>query len=166
MSTIGILSDTHITELSPRFKAQIQEAFCGCDYIVHAGDLTEISILSAFTGKKVHAVAGNTCSPLTKQALPVSKTFIVDGYLFALCHGANGPRHNIEERLYEMYPEADCIIYGHTHVPICKTVASTLYINPGSFQSTGPHGASGTYAIIETDEDGLHAKIHELSGCS
>ncbi len=162
MTTIGILSDTHLSGVTNEFLKQVEEAFSNCDIIIHAGDLTEVSILSVFKGKEVHAVAGNMCNYTSRSALPEAKTFVIDGYLFALCHGANGPRHNIEERMFDTYPEADCIIYGHTHVPVCKSIATTLYINPGSFQATGRYGATGTYAIATTGPDGLQAEIKEL----
>lgn len=162
MTKIGILSDTHISRISKEFLAQVEQAFSDCDVIVHAGDLTEVSILSVFKGKEIHAVAGNMCNYSSQMALPEAKTFDIDGYLFALCHGANGPRHNIEERMFETYPEADCIIYGHTHIPVCKKIVTTLYMNPGSFQATGRYGATGTYGIITTGEDGLLGEIKEL----
>lgn len=162
MTTIGILSDTHLSGITEEFLKQVEEAFSSCDIIIHAGDLTEVSILSVFKNKKVHAVAGNMCNYTCRTALPEAKTFVIDGFLFALCHGANGPRHNIEERMFDTYPEADCIIYGHTHVPVCKKIATTLYINPGSFQATGRYGATGTYAIATIDTDGLRAEIKEL----
>ncbi len=162
MTKIGILSDTHLSGVNNEFLKQVEEAFADCTIIVHAGDLTEIAILSVFEGREIHAVAGNMCGYSSRMALPEAKTFTIDGYLFALCHGANGPRHNIEERMFETYPEADCIIYGHTHIPVCKKIATTLYMNPGSFQATGKYGATGTYGIITTSSNGLEAEIREL----
>ena len=162
MTKIGILSDTHLTSVSNEFLQQVENAFSDCSVIIHAGDLTEISILSVFKGKEIHAVAGNMCNYSSRMALPEAKTFVIDGYLFALCHGANGPRHNIEERMFDTFPEADCIIYGHTHVPICKQIGTTLYLNPGSFQATGRYGATGTYGIITTTAGGLQGEIKEL----
>ena len=162
MTTIGILSDTHITAPTADFNRNTARAFADCDIIVHAGDLTDMGILDAFRGKEIHAVSGNMCNSRTRADLPEMKTFVVDGFLFALCHGANGPRHNIEERLFDQYPEADCIIYGHTHNPLCHRVASTLYINPGSFKGTGRYGAPATYAIATTSATGITAKIFEL----
>lgn len=162
MTKIGILSDTHISEIDPYFMKSVRTAFADCDIIVHAGDLTDIGILDVFKGKQLFAVAGNTCNHRTKTTLPEIKTFTIHDKFFVLCHGANGPRHNIEERLFDIYPEADCIIYGHTHIAICKQIAHTLYINPGSFKGTGTYGAPGTYAIAEVSEETITAKIMEL----
>jgi putative phosphoesterase len=161
MLTIGIISDTHLLLPDRHFLELCSDAFAKCDTIIHAGDLTDLSILSVFTDKKVYAVRGNMCNLATQRTLPERRVITLEGYTIGICHGA-GPRHNIEERVYEMFPEADCIIYGHTHKPVCHYFGPTLLINPGSFQSTGRYGSPGSYAIVTIDENGLHGSIHNL----
>lgn len=162
MMRIGVLSDTHISSPGESFKRDVARAFQGCQTILHAGDLTDISVLRAFCGKEVHAVCGNMCTQATRQILPEERCLVIEGYLFCICHGADGPRATIADRMFERFPEANCIIYGHTHKAICQRIGSTLLMNPGSFQATGRYGAPGTYGIITIDDQGLHGSIHEL----
>lgn len=161
MIKVGILSDTHLHNITEEFKANAQRAFADCDVIIHAGDLTEISILSVFKDKEVHAVSGNCCNHVTYAALPETKRIMVGGHSIGICHGA-GNRMNIEDRMYTLFAEMDCIIFGHTHIATCKTIGDTLLINPGEFRGTGRYGASGTYGILTIDDTGLHAAIHTL----
>lgn len=161
MFTIGILSDTHLQHTDQQYLDLCAAAFAHCDAIIHAGDLTDHSILSVFSGKKVYAVHGNMCNWETQRDLPQRKVITISGYTIAVTHGA-GPRHNIEERVFEMFPEADCIIYGHTHIPVCHYFGNTLLINPGNFQSTGRYGSPGSYAILQINENGLHGSLHNL----
>lgn len=161
MKTIGILSDTHIISVDDTFHRNCRRAFSNCEVIIHAGDLTDVSILSAFKGKEVHAVSGNMCNNSTQQSLPKEKRVIIEGYSIGISHGA-GNRLNIEDRVFEMFPDISCIIYGHTHAPVCHTISKTLFINPGSFQGTGRYGAAGTYAILHIDNNGLSGAIHTL----
>ena len=65
-------------------------------------------------------------------------------------HGDGYGYHNIEDRLFNEFTEADCIVYGHTHAPACHRVGHILFINPGSFNLVGN---KGTYAILEIDEE-------------
>jgi len=162
MTQIGILSDTHITQPQPWFLQQAQEAFKDCSVILHAGDLTDISILDIFQGKDIHAVHGNMCEMSSRQNLPNSKVILIEGHTIGLCHGA-GARHNIEDRMLDLFPTVDCIVYGHTHIPVNHRFAKTLFINPGSFQPTGRYGVQGTYAILSIDENGLDAKLYEFA---
>jgi len=162
MTILGILSDTHLIALDDDFKNRVERAFGDCEVIVHAGDLTDASILEAFAGKELYAVHGNMCNPATSKSLPEHCRFTLDGYTIGLSHGA-GERHNIEERMLALFPTADCIIYGHTHSPVCHSIGATLLINPGSFQSTGRYGAQGSYAIMKLGSDGLQASLHQLS---
>lgn len=161
MIQVGILSDTHIQSISESFRRNCARAFDGCDIIVHAGDLTRAEILDVFRGKEVHAVHGNMCDEITSHALPTMAAFIIAGYSFGLTHGT-GTRHNIEDRVFDLFPEADCIIFGHTHQPLIRKIDSTLLINPGSFQTTGRYGAPATYCLITIEKGQLKAKIHEL----
>ena len=161
MIIIGILSDTHLHTANEAFIRHCTHAFSECDMIIHAGDLTDVSILGAFKGKQVYAVCGNMCNSSTKQILQESKQIVIEGYSIAVTHGT-GPRHTIEERVFDRFPAADCIVFGHTHEAVCTTFGRTLLINPGSFANTGQYGAAGTYALLTIGKKGLKASIHTL----
>ncbi len=161
MLRIGVLSDTHLSTCTETFRRQTEAVFCECQVIIHAGDLTAPDILTAFAGKEIHAMHGNMCNAAAQRRFPQQKIIRFGKFSIGICHGA-GNRLNIEDRLLEMFPAADCIIFGHTHMPVKKTIGRTLLLNPGSFQRTGRHGAVGTYAILCIDENGLSASIHEL----
>jgi putative phosphoesterase len=160
MIRAGILSDTHLPGLTPEFKQLAEYCFAGCDTIIHAGDLTDISLLSAFGDKTVYAVHGNMCGSSAYTTLPDRLLFELGRFSIGLTHGA-GLGHDIESALWDVFPEADCMIYGHTHRPVCHTIAGKLIINPGSFQETGRYGAPGTYAVLEISNT-LQAAIHEV----
>jgi uncharacterized protein len=162
MIRVGILSDTHLQANSEPFMKQCAGAFAGCDTIIHAGDLVDMAILQAFKGKDIHAVCGNMCTRATRQVLPEAKHLVLAGYSIGITHGA-GPRHNIEARVFEQFPAADCIIFGHTHQPVCRRFGNTLLLNPGSFSGTGRHGAAGSYALLTIDAKGLSASIHTVT---
>ncbi len=160
-TTIGILSDTHLSQMTKAFKKHCAAAFNGCDSIIHAGDLTDLSIFSAFPGKTIYGVHGNMCNLAVRQYLPERQEVTIEGFSIGICHGY-GPRHNVEERMLDLFPGVDCIVYGHTHQPVCHLIGKTLIINPGSFQSTGRYGAPGTYGRLIIDSNGLHGSILEL----
>lgn len=156
----GVLADTHLRTPDSRFLQQVRTCFQPCDVIIHAGDLTGLAIVDAFVGKTVHAVCGNMCDPSVRTRFPEQLFFSLGRYSIGLAHGAYHGR-NIEESLWNIFPEADCIIYGHTHRPVCHRYGSTLFLNPGTFQATGRYGAPGTYAILEAGEQ-LSARIFEV----
>ena len=161
MITIGVLSDTHLLQSDQWFRERAQRCFADADMILHAGDLTSLTVLDVFDGKTVHAVHGNMCGPRTRSALPASKIIDVYNFQIALIHGA-GYMFNIEDKLYNLFAPIDCIVYGHTHKALCHSYGPTLMVNPGSFTATGPHGSSGTYAIIKVDSSSMEGKIHSV----
>ncbi len=160
-SIIGILSDTHRSRLDDEFQSQVDHAFSDCNAIVHAGDLTSRSVLDVFGDRPVYAVHGNMCGYDTQAALPDTLIFSIDGHRIGLNHG-DRTGYDIEAGLMALFPEADCIIYGHTHRPAVQRFGSILMINPGTFRSTGRYGSRGTYAILSIDGADLSAKIHTL----
>ncbi|PIE68411.1 MAG: YfcE family phosphodiesterase [Deltaproteobacteria bacterium] len=162
MFTIGILSDTHLQAPDSYFKKICRQRLGGCDAIVHAGDLIDISVLDVFCEKEVYAVHGNSCNARTRAILPERRVFEILGYTIALCHGT-GPRHNIEDRVFSMFPDADCIVYGHSHQAACNRYGSCLLVNPGSFQATSRYGHPGSYALLRIDGTGLHSSLHSLA---
>jgi len=160
----GILSDTHLSKPGRKEKDLVERCFAGCDVIIHAGDLTSLHILDLFSGHTVYAVHGNMCDAGPYKTLPREMTFQLGLFRFGLTHGAH-LGSDIESNLRDLFPEVDCMIYGHTHKAVCYRQAGVLIINPGSFKSTGKYGAPGTYAILEAGEV-LSAAIHQVPAIS
>ncbi len=156
----GILSDTHLIQPDNRFVKQVKQCFQSCDIIIHAGDITSSAILDVFNDKTLHAVHGNMCAPEVHNRLPEHTTFQLGRFTIGLTHGAR-LGHDIETALWDLFPEVDCMIYGHTHRPACSRQGHVLIINPGSFQATGRYGAPGTYAILEAGDE-LKAEIFQI----
>jgi putative phosphoesterase len=157
MITIGVLSDTHLIQADKWYKEKADLCFADADIILHAGDLTSLSVLEVFAGKTVHAVHGNMCGPKTRNVLPASRIIEVGKFRLALTHGA-GYMPNIEDRLYDAFAPIDCIVYGHTHRPVSQRYGPTLMVNPGSFTTTG------TYAIITVEQNSMEAGILSIGG--
>jgi len=156
----GILSDTHLVRPDDRFTSLVDRCFSDCGVIIHAGDLTSVSVLEAFGDREVHAVHGNMCDTSSYRKLPREATFRLGRFTVGLTHGAHLGR-DIELNLWNLFPEVDCMIYGHTHRAVCHRQGDILIINPGSFRRTGRWGAPGTYAILEAGET-LRANLHEV----
>lgn len=157
MTRIGILSDTHLTRPDELFAARVESCFSDIPIVIHAGDLTSTSILKVFGDREVYAVHGNMCDHTSRSTLPSSRKITIENFELVVVHGQGfGYGHDIEDRLFNEFDSADCIIYGHTHSPVCHKFGDILMLNPGSFGSTGRFGSPGTYAILEVD--------HELKG--
>ncbi len=148
---IGVLSDTHINGPSPGFLQKIQVCFKDCDVIFHAGDLTDISVLQVFKDKEVYGVHGNMCMTSSRSVLPKRQIIELGGFKFGLAHG-DPYRSQVEDHLFHDFPQVDCIVSGHTHQPVCHEMYDVLFMNPGSFTSTGHYGSPGTYGILTLAE--------------
>ena len=166
MSTIkaGILSDSHLTAPTEQFKKAAHKCFSDVSIIFHAGDITSIDVLEIFKGKEIHAVHGNMCRSSSYNSLPTDKVVTIGSFVIAITHGMKYPVKQgayIEDQLLIDFPKADCIIYGHTHIPVCHRIGKVLIMNPGSFKPSNRHGAPGTFGILEID-DKLTGKILEV----
>ncbi len=160
----GVLSDTHLTRIDDHFRRLVRRCFHDCDVIIHAGDITDLPVLEAFAGKTVYAVHGNMCQARVVDRYPEQLLFTINGFTVALAHGARLGQ-DIGQSLWNLFPEADCLIYGHTHRPLCQRYGKVLMLNPGSFQTTGRYGAPGTYAVLEAGDE-LRARILEVPALS
>jgi len=160
MIKIGIISDTHRHRPEPEFCDQIKRIFQDMDLVLHAGDLTSIEVLDGFDDLEVMAVHGNMCDFKTSRALPDHRYIKAGEFTIALTHGS-GPAQGIEDRLLARFADADCIVYGHTHIPSINRYGDILMVNPGSFGSGRFGGA--TYAILEVGRE-IKARIMEVGG--
>ncbi len=139
--------------------------FAEVDRILHAGDVGDAAILDELALlAPVTAVYGNTDGRRLRALLPRVAEESIDGFRFVVTHGDELGSPTPED-LKEVFPEADVIVYGHTHHPLITDLPDyTVTINPGS---AGPKrfDLPVTVAIVET-EPGIppRARIVRLKG--
>jgi len=131
---VGVLSDTHIPLKAKALPDEVLQAFKEVDYIIHAGDITSLEVLDTLsTLAPVIAVSGNV-DPDKLQAILSDKEMItLNGYRIGVTHGHGGTGKTLDRviKCFENDP-VDCIIFGHSHIPYCKTINRVLLFNPGS----------------------------------
>lgn len=126
---LGIISDTH-----GLLRPEVFEAFDGVDHILHAGDVGPPEILGELeTIAPVTAVYGNTDGFDVRAVLPRVAKIELDGFRIVVTHGDQFGRGVKPAQLHEAFPDADLIIYGHSHIPLLETVDVVVTVmNPGS----------------------------------
>ena len=151
MIRIGVLSDTHSGRPTPELKALLQGSFKEVEMILHAGDLTELSVLEAFAGKNILAVCGNMDSQAARKQLPTHRVFQAGRFTVGLVHGWGGPQ-GIEGRIAKEFQKVDCIVYGHTHTPSQKEMDEIVFFNPGSFDGGRSGRSQRSVGILTLDK--------------
>jgi uncharacterized protein len=103
------------------------------DLILHAGDLMTIAVLRELeTYGDVVAVHGNVDDAEVRSALPASATVEAAGATLALTHDA-GPARGRLARMRRRFPQADAVVFGHSHIPLHEHAHDGFQIfNPGS----------------------------------
>jgi putative phosphoesterase len=131
---LAVISDTHLPRGARRLPDACVERMKGADAILHAGDLMETSVLDALQalGPPVHAVRGNVDSAELQARLPSTRMVDADGVRIAMLHDA-GPATGRLSRLRRRFPEAQDVVFGHSHIPLHETGEDGFQIfNPGS----------------------------------
>jgi len=129
---IGVLSDTHIPSRARSLPPIIFEAFAGAAMILHAGDIATGDVLVELEAiAPVYAVRGNVDPPELCARLPATRVVEVEGVRIGLIHG-DGPHGRTEDRALKAFSGVDCVVFGHTHVPVCERRGGVLLFNPGS----------------------------------
>ena len=103
------------------------------DAILHAGDLSGLAVLELLRslGPPVHAVRGNVEDPDVAAALPERLVVGAAGVRIGMIHDA-GPRTDRLRRLRGAFPDADAVVFGHSHMPEHAEAAGFQIFNPGS----------------------------------
>ena len=128
-----VLADTHLRpgsrrRLPPRVLEELQRA----DVVLHAGDILTGDVLELLAGyAPVHAVLGNNDRDLV-GVLPERLELHLEGLVVGMVHDS-GPRRGRERRLGRAFPQADLVVFGHSHIPWnAAGVDGQWLLNPGS----------------------------------
>jgi uncharacterized protein len=128
-----VLSDTHLgPESLDRMPSEVWDLAEEADVVLHAGDVVHPAVLAALAERApVHAVLGNNDHALHGE-LPESIELDLDGVQVAMVHDS-GPRAGREARLRRRFPDADVVVFGHSHDPLVEPApGGPLLVNPGS----------------------------------
>lgn len=141
MTTIGVISDTHIKVGGKRqLPPVIFDTFHGADLILHAGDLNCGQVISDLeTLAPVRAVYGNNCDWDVVHSVPQFQSFTVENCRIGMAHGDVGARRAVKpfrgatgnnqaaanalsffEEGFRRDDPLDCLVFGHSHWPIIQ----------------------------------------------
>lgn len=135
---VAILSDTHGV-----LDERVAEEVTRCDAAVHGGDVGGLGVLHALRprGGTVVAVRGNNdtdskwppAEPGQAGRLPEEAELHLPGGRLVVVHGHRvGPARARHDRLRARYPDARCIVYGHSHRLCCDLDGEPWVVNPGA----------------------------------
>jgi putative phosphoesterase len=130
---IAVIADTHLPRGSRRLPSRCEELIGGSNLVVHAGDVMTAEALAEIDaiGPPVAAVHGNVDSAELRSVLPAERVVEAAGARIALVHDA-GPSSGRLERLRRRFPNADAVVFGHSHLPLHEERDDFQIFNPGS----------------------------------
>lgn len=124
---LGVIADTH-----GLLRPEVFDAFAEVDHILHAGDvgppdlLTELQAMAPTT-----AVYGNTDEMDLRRILPQVAKVRLEGFDIVITHGDQFGTPT-PAALNAAFPDAQIIVYGHTHRPLLTVVDVVVTVmNPG-----------------------------------
>jgi uncharacterized protein len=129
-----LLADTHVPRRARDLPVQLWEEVDVSDVVVHAGDWVDVALLDRLEqrARRLIGVYGNNDGPPLRERLPEVASVDLDGLRLAVVHETGG-RERRESRCAQRFPDADVLVFGHSHVPWDTTAESGLRIlNPGS----------------------------------
>jgi putative phosphoesterase len=124
---LGIIADTH-----GMLRPEVFGAFEGVDHILHAGDIGPAALLDELAAiAPVTAVYGNTDGFDLRERLPQVAAVELDGFNIVVTHGDQFGSPT-PEKLHAAFPDAEILVYGHTHRPLLMLVDVVVTVmNPG-----------------------------------
>jgi uncharacterized protein len=143
---IAVLADTHAPRRWKSCPPRVARELHGADVILHAGDVCVPSVLDELAEfAPVHVVAGNNDGPdVVAWGAPETLSLELDGLRVAMVHDS-GPKTGRTARMRRRFPDADLVVFGHSHIPLDETGAGVRIFNPGSptDRRRQPHGTVG-----------------------
>lgn len=158
--TIGVVADTHVyPHGARRLPDEVVDLFTRfrVGLILHAGDVNTAAVLARLAAiAPVLAVVGNNDDQGLRRVLAERERFTVGRFRFALVHGHQGYTARGEAR--RLAGEVDCVVYGHSHVPLIEAVGETILFNPGSATDRRWQEHFGV-GLIHVDEERIRPEL-------
>lgn len=140
---VVVLSDTHAPRFWKACPRAVSRQLEAAELILHAGDVCVPAVLdelAAFAPVRV-VLGNNDGSEVAAWGAPETAEFEIDGLRVAMIHDS-GPRTGRLPRLRRRFPEAELVVFGHSHIPLDESSNGFRILNPGSptDKRRQPHG--------------------------
>jgi hypothetical protein len=145
-----VVADTHVRDDMSRIPDQIWQAAREADVILHAGDVLTPHLLDRLEAlAPTHAVLGNNDVGLD-DLLALTAVIELAGVMVAMIHDSGATRGR-PERMCARFPDADIVIYGHSHRPDDSVgIDGQRLFNPGSC-TTRRQAPFRSFGLLELD---------------
>ncbi len=164
VKTVGLISDTHIPVRARRIPHGVFKAFEEVDFIVHAGDLVEMSVIDELEQlAPVLAVYGNMDGPKIRSRLPKQNSANILDRRIGVMHNPGALFGRKKMLKIAEVNDFNVLVYGHTHSPSIRWERDTLFINPGSpTNPLPPFITRPSVALLKITADGVMPKIIQI----
>ena len=134
------------------------------DLILHAGDVCTAAVLDELAQyAPVTAVVGNNDGPdVAAWGAAETASVSLQGLAVAMIHDSGAAAGRLP-RMRARFPNAQLVIFGHSHIPINAVGGGLRIFNPGSptDRRRQPHGTLGVLHVAEGAL--IEARIVEVS---
>jgi len=130
---IGLISDTHVPAKAKEIPKEVFKVFENADYIIHAGDLVELSVIDELEQlAPVLVVYGNMDGPEIRGKLPKIDSLRVFEWKIGVMHNPGTLFGVGKMREMAKTNGFNVLVYGHTHSSNIRWEGDILLVNPGS----------------------------------
>lgn len=129
-----LISDTHLPVRAKDLPDVVWTAVDDADVVIHAGDWVDVALLDAVQtrARRLVGVYGNNDHGVLRERLPLAASVTLGGVRFTVVH-ETGAKDRRESRMAALYPDADVLVFGHSHIPWDTVAPGGLrLLNPGS----------------------------------
>lgn len=149
---VAVLSDTHAPRRWKRCPPAVARHLEHAELILHAGDVCTADVLDELAAfAPVNAVMGNNDTPdVAAWGAPPELRLNLDGLRVGMIHNSGLPDGRLE-RMRRQFPDADLVVFGHSHIPLDLQGDGLRLFNPGSptDRRRQPRGTMGLLEITD-----------------
>ncbi|WP_067485479.1 metallophosphoesterase family protein [Actinomadura hibisca] len=150
-----VLSDTHAPRRWKSCPPEVARHLRDADVILHTGDVCTADVLDELAQyAPVHAVLGNNDGPdVAAWGAPERLELELAGLKVAMVHDSGQAKGRLA-RMGRWFPDADLVVFGHSHIPWDESGDGLRILNPGSptDRRRQPHG---TIALLDVADGAL-----------